>query len=195
MDPRAERTRNAALKAALALLLQEGPAAVNHARVAERSGVGRRTMYRHWATRRDLLHDTLSGASFPVSDFTGDVTADVRRHLEQLRSALVDGPLAGIVITLAANNGRDPELESLRSRLVEAGCAPLRRILGQRSGSPPGTGHGTEHIELLIAELEGPLFYCVCIKNEIPSDALIDDLVDRVLSVTRAPRPDFAHNE
>ncbi|MFE7278597.1 TetR family transcriptional regulator [Streptomyces sp. NPDC057623] len=44
--PRARRSREAALAAAIELLVEGGPELVTHAAVAERAGVGRATVYR-----------------------------------------------------------------------------------------------------------------------------------------------------
>ncbi len=183
MDPRTARTRQAALRSALDLLLEEGLDAVTHGRVATRADLGRRTLYRHWPTRRELLHDTLAGASFPTGRPTGDLRADVRRHLEQLRDALVDGPLATIVVALAARSATDPEIAALRTRLVEAGCEPLRELLRTHAAD----GDPTFDVEVRVAELEGPLFYVVCVRGLVPDDALLDDLVDRVLAPGPTP--------
>ena len=186
MDPRVERTRQTVLTSARELMLADGLDAVTYARLAEHAGVGRRTLYRHWPSRTVLLHEVLGGASFPTWEPTGDLRADARRHLEQLRVALVDGPLAVIVVALAERSTTDPAVASLRTSLVESGCAPLRRLLedAQRRGELPAGDVATR-----IAELEGPLFYVVCIQGGIPTDALLDDLVDRVLQTVVPDRP------
>ena len=63
-DPRAARSREAILAAAFDLLAREGPGAITHQRVAQR-GVGRATVYRHWAAPEDLLRDVLYHAELP----------------------------------------------------------------------------------------------------------------------------------
>src|SRR6185437_14463112 len=64
-DPRAARSREAILAAALDLLAREGPGAITHQRVAQQAGVGRATAYRHWAAPEDLLRDVLLSAELP----------------------------------------------------------------------------------------------------------------------------------
>src|SRR6267154_2352000 len=64
-DPRAARSREAILAAAWDLLAREGPGAITHQRVAQQSGVGRATVYRHWAAPEDLLGDVLFSAELP----------------------------------------------------------------------------------------------------------------------------------
>src|SRR2546428_5663747 len=64
-DPRAARSREAILAAAYDLLAREGPGAITHQRVAQQAGVGRATVYRHWAAPQDLLRDVLYTAELP----------------------------------------------------------------------------------------------------------------------------------
>src|SRR5258707_11977979 len=64
-DPRAARSREAILPAAYDLLAREGPGAITHQRVAQQAGVGRATVYRHWAAPEDLLRDVLFSAELP----------------------------------------------------------------------------------------------------------------------------------
>src|SRR5207253_9637577 len=46
-------------------LAREGPGAITHQRVAQQAGVGRATVYRHWAAPEDLLRDVLYTAELP----------------------------------------------------------------------------------------------------------------------------------
>src|SRR5229473_1464549 len=64
-DPRAARSRQAIVAAAYDLLAREGPGAITHQRVARQAGVGRATVYRHWAAPEDLLRDVLFSAELP----------------------------------------------------------------------------------------------------------------------------------
>lgn len=60
LDPRIVRSRRAVLDAATELLVEAGPRAVTVDAVAERSGVAKSTLYRHWDSRTALLIDVLS---------------------------------------------------------------------------------------------------------------------------------------
>jgi hypothetical protein len=57
------------------------------------------------------------------------LSVDVLAHPEALRSALVDGPLTLVLHSLAARAAVDPELGSVRDRLTDEGCAPIRQIV------------------------------------------------------------------
>ena len=180
MDPRIVRSRTAALEAARTVALTEGLLAVTHSRIAEVSGVARRTLYRHWPSSHELLHDALATASFPTYARTGDLAADVRAHLRQLREALEHGPLASILLMLGERAAVDPSMASLRARLVQDGCRPLRALLGE---------HGVAAVDLddAVDELEGPVFSSALLHARPASDALLERLVAR--AVERAASP------
>jgi AcrR family transcriptional regulator len=179
-DPRVARTRARALGVARSLLIGEGIDAVTHLRVAEAGGGGRRTLYRHWPERRDLLHDTLAHSEVPHGAVTGDVRADLVAHLHALRAALQHSPLATVVCTLAARSTLDADLAALRSQLAQRGCEPGRAIARRaiKAGTlPKGTG-----VDTMLAELEGPLFYCSILHGTTYPAADIEPLVDRLLA-------------
>ncbi|MBC8093468.1 MAG: TetR/AcrR family transcriptional regulator [Pseudonocardia sp.] len=170
-DPRVRRTRESALGAARDLLLRDGLDAVTHLRVAQHSGLGRRTLYRHWPDRLDLLHDTLSAAEYPHAERTGDLRTDLVAHLEALRVALTDGPLAYVVAVLHERAAISPELRPLRDRLTEQGCAPVREIL--HAAVDTGALPADLDVDAATAALEGPIFYRALVRAEpVPPEAV-----------------------
>ncbi len=89
VDPRVARTRVAVLTAAREVLVDDGWEGVTVARVAERSGYARTTLYRHWPQRLDLLRDLIRAeASVAHSTPSGDLRADLVAELEAFRSAM-----------------------------------------------------------------------------------------------------------
>lgn len=58
-NPRVRRTRARVPAVARDLLPGVGPAGLTYALPAERAGVTRQTLYRHWPTRANLLPDLL----------------------------------------------------------------------------------------------------------------------------------------
>src|SRR5579884_3583963 len=59
MDPRVARTYRHVLACARELLAEHGADSLTFTTVAERAGVSRNTLYRHWATREALVTDVL----------------------------------------------------------------------------------------------------------------------------------------
>lgn len=160
--------------------MRDGLDAVTLQRVAEASGVGRRTMYRHWPDRRSLLHDTLALTSAPATDPGTDLRAGLLAHLDALDRAVGRGPLAYIVAALHERSVHDPEFDALRSELVEAGCAPL----GARLRSAVAAGHLplTLDVRASIATLEGPVFHAGLLHRTRLTRRQREQIVDRFLA-------------
>src|SRR5580693_425646 len=89
-NPRVQFTRDRILAAARELLAETGPAGLTYSLLAERAGVTRQTLYRHWPTRSGLLVDLiLEGGSADGYPEPGDDPAAVAAAwLASLR----DGP-------------------------------------------------------------------------------------------------------
>lgn len=157
VDPRAERSRAAALAAARELLLTEGRDAVTPSRVAELSGVGRATLYRHWPEPMALLVEaaTPPPAQEPPAP-SGDLAADLTARLAALRAGLEGAPLAAVFAMLIEQAEHEPQLEQIQHQLVDSGSAPLRALLRDavRRGELPRLDE-----ERAIEALVAPLFY------------------------------------
>lgn len=177
LDPRVRRTRERVLGAARDLVLADGLGALTHLELERRSGVARRTIYRHWPTVDALVYDTLTAANFPRGRRSGEIRADLMAHLEALRTALVDGPLAYLLHALGERAALDPSLAEVRRRLIDDGCAPIRDIL--RAGVDCGDLRADLDIETAAGDLEGPLFYRRLVRDEPIDPVQVERLVDR----------------
>lgn len=184
-DPRAVRSHERVLAAARELFLEQGVAGLTHLELARRSGVGRKTIYRHWPTTDELIHDTLDSANFPQASRIGDLRTDLVAHLEALRHALTVGPLAFVIHSLGAQAAIKPELAAVRDRLTKQGCAPVREIL-REAAERNQLDRGID-IEHAAAQLEGPLFYRSLVLNEPTPEAAITELVDQFLAGQERP--------
>jgi AcrR family transcriptional regulator len=178
------------------LVLAEGPAAVTHARVAERARVGRATLYRHWPERTGLLRAALGHARFPAAPRTGDTRGDLVALLESLRAAMVDGPLRPILATLMAQAEHDPEIAALCAALTGEGHAATVAVL--RDGIARGVLRVELDVERAVAALGGPVFYRAFVRGEplgpealpaIVDDALRGAWAERTPRVAPAPPP------
>src|SRR5260221_2519845 len=100
-DPRAARSREAILAAAFDLLAREGPGAITHQRVAQQAGVGRATVYRHWAATEDLLRDVLFSAELPFFAAPAlPLRPWLRAELRQLADELALPAVASLAVAL-----------------------------------------------------------------------------------------------
>src|SRR5713101_3839691 len=139
-DPRAARSREAILAAAYDLLAREGPGAITHQRVAQQAGVGRATVYRHWAAPEDLLRDVLFSAELPFFATPAlPLRSWLHAELRQLADELALPAVASLAIALME-----------QTRPGGAGARPHRHITTiterlaaafaqTRKPDPPGT--------------------------------------------------------
>jgi AcrR family transcriptional regulator len=130
VDPRVERTRGCALRAAHELFDEGGPTAVTHAAVAARSGVGRATLYRHWPTQEMLVLDVVrqSHAEDPFVP-TGELRKDLYELLERFRVRLLDPAAERHLAATIERATADPSFAEVRASLTAAFSEPLVRVL------------------------------------------------------------------
>lgn len=104
--PSRHTTRDRALTAARAAILEIGPSRTTMVEVSRRSGVGRTTLYRHWPDVSALVADLL----------TRELTGVVERvGPDLLEGAVHDaGELARLLCAMADEVRTDPLLDALR---------------------------------------------------------------------------------
>jgi AcrR family transcriptional regulator len=186
-DPRAARNREAILAAAWDLLAREGPGAITHQRVAQQAGVGRATVYRHWAAPEDLLRDVLYTAELPF--FTAPavpVRPWLHGELRRLADELALPAVASLAIALmeqtrsAAGAGAGPHrhVTAITERLAAAFA--LAVDAGELDTAPDAA--------LAAAHLIGPLIYRTTLQAAAVPDSLLAQVIDGAAD-WRAPDP------
>ncbi|MFG2940325.1 TetR/AcrR family transcriptional regulator [Streptomyces sp. NPDC048282] len=178
------------IDATLDLLVEQGYADLTMGEVAVRAGVSKATVYRRWASREDLVADTLESLDFNVPQ-DDDSTRPTRLRDDLVRTLTGTSGCTGafggrLTAVLLATTRSNPEVTSaLRKRYVAAqrsGIADcLRRAVarGEADGGrveellEPGRLETAAAIALIM---HSPLF------EEGPLDtAAIGRIVDQVL--------------
>src|SRR5581483_2980270 len=115
------RSHTAALEAARGILLEEGWDALTHARLAERSGLHRATIYRHWPTPTALLHDVLARevATTRIRP-TGNLRSDLIKALTAIQREITDRDLSRVMTALIDRGEWDTELHRIKVGLTRA---------------------------------------------------------------------------
>ncbi len=177
-DPRAARSREAILAAAYDLLAREGPGAITHQRVAQQSGVGRATVYRHWAAPEDLLGDVLFSAELPF--FASPVLplrSWLHAELRQLADELALPAVASLAIAMMeqtrpgrAASGPHRHITAISERLAAAFA--LAVDAGELDKAPDA--------DLAAAHLIGPLVYRTTLQAATVPDSLLAGVIDSV---------------
>jgi AcrR family transcriptional regulator len=167
------------LVAARRLLVDEGPGAVTHQRVAQRAGVGRATVYRHWPRSEQLLLDVMAGADLPLfKDPETPVRQWLHRQLRQMADELAVPAAAAVSLTLMQSAIWDPEIAHRRDEaartIAERLSAAIRAAV---AAGELATDAGPAD---LTAMLVGPIVYRTTMQGGAVSDEFVGRVVDGV---------------
>lgn len=176
-DARVARTRADVSRAALQVLRAEGFDDLTHARVAERAGYSKTTLYAHWPSRLDLLRLALDALGrLPHHRPTGDLRADLVAELTAFRRSLAELRLDRVLCGLADESGGEQAGE-LRHRITGEAQLGLRALLAQRFA-------GTQ-LDAALSMLTGVVACPSLMVGALPDDATVAAAVDLVLPGAR----------
>lgn len=182
LDPRIVRSRRAVLDAATELLVEAGPRAVTVDAVAERSGVAKSTLYRHWDSRTALLIDVVStnmpevAAPPPGLGFSEALRLLVR----EVAVVLGDADWAALMPALLSLKQHMPELRQISDADQERKIKALADVLdiGVTEGVLPD---GLDP-SMVATVLIGPVVFTVLTGRPDEAGAVADFAVDRFLA-------------
>lgn len=175
VDARVLRTRNDILGTTLRVLADEGREAVTHNHVARVAGYSRATVYKHWPTRADLLHDAFNWLrDMPHHEPTGNLRDDLIAELTMFREVIQEHRLDRLLAALAELASTNEQIAKVRDEMVRDGEAPLRALLAT-------VAHG-DQLEAAALMLSGFISSAAMMHDKLPSDALIAAAVDIALS-------------
>jgi AcrR family transcriptional regulator len=176
-DPRIDRTRHAVIDAAAIVLTGEGAGAVTHQRIAEVSGVGRATLYRHWPTAADLLYDVLSEVDQALlRPGEGPLIDWLRAELGRASIEMAQPAAVQFVSVLIARAGRDPGAAELRRRIIDRNVLHLATAVARASERGEIVGDPEPHE--LLAQLLGPILMRVIIEGRPASEEFVNGVID-----------------
>jgi AcrR family transcriptional regulator len=183
---RKERSRQAILAAARALVAEEPYDKVTVEAIAARASVGKQTIYRRWPTKSAVvfaavlaLSEDADGQSVALPD-TGDLEADLKVVMRATAEEFTDPAFDSLIRALTAVIANDTALaaeyrEKLARPLEEAKKARLRSA--QRAGQlDPGAD-----LDLVLDVLYAPLFQRWLHRSAPLTAAYADSLVDTTL--------------
>jgi AcrR family transcriptional regulator len=188
-DPRVMRSRAKLLAAATELLIEAGPQAVTVDAVAERSGVAKSTMYRHWPSRNELLLAVMR-AHHPIislPDLHAGFEPALRALLAEVADAFSEPEWASILPALIALQHHRPELTELLAEDRRAQLSVLEAVLeaGRAEGRVPSGIDLQTSADLLI----GPLFLATLRGERGRLHTLASHSVDRFIAGLGTPPP------
>lgn len=175
----------AIIDAASEELAHSGFAAFSAERVAERAGVHRSTLYRHWPTRRDLIV-AVARASYaqrlPSPD-TGTWEGDLRALVEGLVESIGAPVSRALFAALAAASDSDPELRDAVMTMWRVDTAhhltPIERAQ-ERGEVDVSVDPG-----LLLEAISAPLVERLCVTGAPITPHFLEFNIQLVLRGTR----------
>jgi AcrR family transcriptional regulator len=164
------------LDAARTLLMQEGPAAVTHQRVAQAARVGRATVYRHWPQTEQLLLDAMGTVELP---FFREPVTPVRSWLRgQLR--VLGDEMALPAVAAVALNMLQASAHSHAGEVSDGFIATAAEGLRVAFALATAEGELDDAVDPYdaVALLMGPMLQLTCFQARTVSDAMIERLMD-----------------
>lgn len=172
----------AILAATLAVLTRDGYGGLSIDGVAAEAGVSKATIYRRWASKKDLI---LAAAEYlsqtvPVPD-TGDVRDDLEAIVVELARVFGRPTTVRFVAALVAGMADDPELATaLRDGFLAVRRDAARTVLERARDR----GQITDDVDLEVAVdlLAAPLYYRLLITGQPIDRRFALRIVDAVVS-------------
>jgi AcrR family transcriptional regulator len=183
VDPRVEQTRRLVLEATFALISEAGFAGATVERIAERSGVARSSIYRHWPSPLPAVH---LAALAPLTDrpedmpVSGEVRVDLLAYLDHVVGRLNDPTYASVSLALLAIANADPAYAAAHRQLLAQRTRLLNRIL--RSAVKRGVLCACTEVTFEARMLLAPLTHIRFVEHRNVDRALSRRLVDRLLA-------------
>ena len=193
VDPRVARTRATVLGAAIDLLAERGYSGFSVEAVVERTGVAKTTLYRHWATRDDLLAAAIAKLDGAGLDGAGPLpdTGSVRQDLLDLQARRVRAAhttqwerCMPALVEAAAHH---PELAAMIARLTSQILAQIETLLAR--GIERGELRHDLDPRLAASALIGPIVFRRLLLQEAPTLHQVKAVIDLLMQGIAAQGP------
>jgi AcrR family transcriptional regulator len=172
-DARITRTRADVARTAFDVLTGEGSEALTHARVADRAGYSKTTLYKHWPSKADLAALALEALrDVKHHERTGDIRADLIAQLRTFRQGVLDMRLDRVLSAMAQWATVDT-MSQIRTEINSEGQRPIRTILAEAFEGP--------ELDAAVSMLSGVVACPSLMFGTVPDDDVIAAAVDMVL--------------
>jgi AcrR family transcriptional regulator len=186
LNPQVVRSRAAALDAGREILVSDGWDAVTYKAVADRSGVGRTTLYRHWPTIEQFVYDVLlrdlaAAHHIPTGATREDLIAELDGFRVELHNPLVERS----ILTIIDRASRNADFARLSDELYHSRSLSLAQVI--QAACKNGELESTLDVSRAVSELAGPLVYQRLFGRKTIPREFVEDLVDDFLRAHRSP--------
>lgn len=186
VDPRIARSRAGVLQAATELLVEGGIRAVTVDAVAERSGVAKSTMYRHFPSRTDVLVEVLRH-NWPTAHPdvpSGNFEASLRSLLRRLAAEMSNPDWGRILPALISLKNTNHDVHQLAETDRAHHLDQLRTVLDR--GIAEGLVAPSTDVVTTMDLLVGPLILVVLDNDTDRLPRLVEEVADRYIASCRS---------
>ncbi len=162
-------TKEQVLRAAFALLGNEGPAALTPVRIHRETGVARTTVYRHWPTPASIVEAVLAVATArrELDDLTGELEPDLLIAVETITFRLANRPVRRFYDACRLHGDPD-ESPTMSERYMAGLIAPVTDVV---AAAVDRGELRSDDVAALTAEICGPLILrSVLLGEDLPAD-------------------------
>jgi AcrR family transcriptional regulator len=186
-DPRAVRSRQVIINAAVELLVEHGLAGTTIEAIAARSGAAKTTIYRHWPDKRAVLRAAVD-ATIPAAyaPDSGSLRGDLAAFTDDLARIITTPPTSALVPALIDAAERDTEIADLLAHFTAQRRKPIRAAIGravERGEIPPDRDHDLDLIDDLLL---GPLFHRRLLSRRPITPQFTRTITDTLIAVLSA---------
>lgn len=176
VDPRTERTRAVVLAAAAELLSEEGLERITIDAIAERSGVARSTIYRHWPERHRLFIEAFEQiCELPSPPDTGTLDGDLRAVATELASGLSAETWGRSLPALVGAAGHDDDIRAAQRDFNAQRRAITRTVF--ECAVQRGEIDATRDLDTAVIRFVAPFFFAQLVAHVALDAAFIDNMV------------------
>jgi AcrR family transcriptional regulator len=186
--PRSEEARRKALAAAMDVIVEKGVADLTIEEVAQRSGVAKTTIYRHWPERASLIIDTVrSTFEHVATPDTGSLRGDLESFFGGMVRADLTGKVGQLMPCLIDAAGRDSEIELLLDRIALERQQPVMTIVGraQARGELPADLDP----RVVVGTIVGPIVFRKLVWRQPLDVAYVQGCLDVAIAGLSVRRP------
>lgn len=186
-DPRARRTRARLIQAIQELVLEGGLERLTHQAIAERSGIGRATVYRHFPERRDFMWSVLEVIDIQQAQVDIDMehmsSDTVFRFLRWLADRFSDPLVRAFFLAIVSQAQHDEDAAGIaRYRIEEA-----NQIVNSITTRLYPDRWTTRAARLdVLAMLVGPVWMKAILMRQPVSDDFLHTLIANTIGPTES---------
>jgi len=183
--PRSEEANRAALAATLDLLVERGLEGITWEEVAQRSGVAKSTLYRHFEERDALIECAVRSCTVAyLTPDTGSLEDDLRQLFDQTTASAEERRLNEILPIVIDTARRDPAFAEVVDDIVEQRRRPLRTVL--RLAQLRGEIAADLDLDDVVALIIGPLSFKRLVEAMPVTSEFKDLVVTSAITALRA---------